>query len=63
MFITYDWKIITTDEWEEFSIEKGRLRAFHSGLIRDENGDPRLDDTGEYMYAKEPITQYFDLPK
>ena len=56
LFVTYEGEAITTDEWDNFELNNGKLVAIKEGeTTYDEWGDPIITSDG--------IVRTFDLPK
>jgi len=63
MFVDYSGKAITSDEWDEFSLVEGKLKAIrYEAYLYDEYGEPAFDENFELIIAKTAAEVFFELP-
>ncbi len=61
-FLDYSGKAITNDEWDNFLLEDGKLKAIKNDFVPlDEFGLETYDDQGNLIYLPGKV-EYFDLP-
>lgn len=69
MFVDYAGNAITADEWDQFELEDGKLKAMKLNELIDEYGEPYYQENGKYYDWEgnefDPIKEfkYFDLKK
>lgn len=62
MFVDYSAKAITTDEWDQFSLENGKLKAVRDAVYEyDEFGEPAMDDNFELIIARKAKEAFYEL--
>ncbi|MBK7130148.1 MAG: hypothetical protein IPM74_16760 [Crocinitomicaceae bacterium] len=61
-FMTYDHRGITNAEWDDFTLENGKLKAIiHTQYEVDENGELVLDEFGNPIEAVSETIKFFKL--
>lgn len=62
-FMTYSGQAVTNAEWDDFELERGKLKAIlNSVYLMDESGNLILDEFGNPQEQVFATTRYFALP-